>query len=431
MQGDKDRLVIRYIDRYSDDFDKYQYIDLDIIEDVNINLSSVVTTYPLIEGDSISDHMYREPGEISISGKFSENGRFAKSLGSNYTGRLKYIQNLFETIKDRQLFVDILSLYNVRENYVLSNINWKEHANSLDYTFTFNQVYLAKSNEIDYVVDVRDENLPDLAEPVSLDFTDNFIKPGELEKHVIMALQDLKIVDTEFLKGLGGSAALLGASAAVTGIIIGIAAATSTIPGVGWVVSAGLLLGLGVTKLVKTVKGASSKYKIKKFKTYRNKKKTEAEYKRFVKFMEEMHEEIQILEQSTAVYTVANNVAQETILNINGQYYSFVFTRNNSDNTWSLKISDLSDNVIRTVNKLTGLSSLDECISSNNLFSKVDGSQVFIFNKKLVEKDASEKQRDDNSDYFDLTNFMILVTDLDLSQWSNLVIDIIKNAVII
>lgn len=432
MPKSQERLYLIYYELDESGNQSQRFIDLDIITDTSITLNSTVTRYPLIEGDSISDHMYRQPGEISISGLFSENGRFAKSFEGTYTERLKYIQKLFEDIKDNRLFVDIISLYTRRNNYVLSSIQWSEDANTLGYVFTFNQIYLATTGEIEYVVDVRDENLPPLQDVNQLDFVGEIVSPGDIEETVLIVLQQLDLIDSEFLKEF-----ITGQSVIAAGVIVGtfaikgVLAASSLAGPLGWAVVGGaILIGFGIGKIAQQIKRASATNKIKKFERQKNKKKNEAEQKRFAEFLQEMHNEILILNNNVSIYSVKNNIPQEIILNISNQYYSFSFTKNNVDNTWSLIVRNLNDEVISTQTKLTGISSLDECTYSNNIFSQVDGQQVFIFDKSKLTVDesitTSSTQLDSETQ---LTDLFILVSNIDLTQWSDIIYDIIKNAV--
>ena len=47
---------------------------LDTVKDNSINLSSTVTTHPMVNGDIVADHMYNNPSNENISGTFSLNG---------------------------------------------------------------------------------------------------------------------------------------------------------------------------------------------------------------------------------------------------------------------------------------------------------------------------------------------------------------------
>ena len=144
--------------------------------------------------------------------------------------------------------------------------------------------------------------------------------------------------------------------------------------------------------------------------------------------MDGIYEQIDVMEQTSKVYGLPNGGDQETFLNINGQYYGFEFTRNNSDNTYSLQVTNMEDKLEYSSSRLIGLSSLDECTDNNNIFADIPGSQVFIFNKNLMNVNAEEKS--DQELYGDLRDYMILVTDIRLNEWADIIRDIVRNAVI-
>lgn len=419
--------------------DEKRYLDLDIINSISIDLTSTVSTYPLVEGDSISDHMYRQPGTITISGTFSTNSKFSTS---NYTGlaRLKAIQNLFERIKDERLFVDIMSIFNVRPNYVLQSIQWTEHANTLDYTFSFKQIYTAAVEEVEYEVDVNDPNLPILTEPLQLDLTDTLIDWEEIDKMVIAALKSAKLIDDEFLLGAltiitsdeartalvvtSVGAVLLAKGVIGTAITLGV-----SIPVVGWIALGVSAIAAGIFALVTwgKKKTEQSKYAIKAFKNYENDRQRQAEVERFVNFLGEIHTQLEVLETAAQVFAITANTNQECVMSIDGDYYIFKFEKNNATGFWSLKITDINGSLISETAQLVGLANMTECSTNNNLFMGKSGTYVYLINMKLGEADIYGDY--DNMDYYnDLTNFVFLITKVDMQEWNTLVSDIISNA---
>lgn len=440
MERKEDRLYLRFktnglaitnVDREDENSinSKFTYMYLDLIDNVDVEFSSRITEYSMLENDIISEHMYRQPGSITIRGKFSSAGKHAEQYGGNIKARLENIQRLFELLKDEKVFIDIISNFNIRENYLLQRISWTEKINSLEYTFTFKQVYLAKSSDLEIDVDLSDEHLPTITEPNMLDFTDEFLNKEEVFEIIIRVLNEIKAFDEHFLKhiSIGVYTTVIGTSAIVG--LISVAAVSATIPGVGWFVSAGLLLAVGVMSIFKAAEKSKQKLKIKQFRKYKDKKKTEAEEKRFFEFMENLNKQIDTIENFTKVYSIEGTGDAETIININGQYYSFLFTRNNSDNTYGLEVKDMQDITYHVSNKLMGLSSLDEAIESNNIFNNIEGSQVYIFNKNSISESVNEGSKSNN--HKDLSQYMILVTDLRLNEWVELITEIVRNEVLI
>lgn len=419
--------------------DEKRYLDLDIINSISVDLTSTVSTYPLVEGDSISDHMYRQPGTISISGTFSTNSKFSTL---NYTGlaRVKAIQNLFERIKDERLFVDIMSIFNLRQNYVLHSINWTEHANTLGYTFSFKQIYTAVVEEVEYVVDVNDPNLPILTEPLQLDLTDTLIDWEEIDKMVVAALKSAKLIDDEFLLGAltiitsdvtrgallvtSVGAALLAKGIIGTAITLGV-----SIPVVGWIALGVSAIAVGIFALITLGKKKTeqSKYAINAFKNYENDRQKQAEVERFVNFLGEIHAQLETLETAAQVFAITANTNQECVMNIDGEYYIFNFEKNNTTEHWSMKITDINGSLISETSQLVGLKDMTDCSTNNNLFMGKSGTYVYLINMKLGEAEIYGDY--ENIDYYnDLTNFVFLITKVDMQEWNTLVSDIISNA---
>jgi hypothetical protein len=114
-------------------------------------------------------------------------------------------------------------------------------------------------------------------------------------------------------------------------------------------------------------------------------------------------------------------------MNIDGDYYIFNFEKNNATGFWSLKITDINGSLISETAQLVGLANMTECSTNNNLFMGKSGTYVYLINMKLGEADIYGDY--DNMDYYnDLTNFVFLITKVDMQEWNTLVSDIISNA---
>ncbi len=432
----KKRLVLRTT------LDKIRrYIDLDLILNVSISLSSVVSTYPLVEGDSISDHMYRQPNTITLTGTFSQNSLF--SIANSSENRLKNIQRLFERIKDERLFVDIISIFNARLKYVLYNISWTEHANTLDYTFSFKEVYTAKVDEVVYHVSSSDNNLPDVTEPLQLDFTDTLLDWNEIDAVVNRALQDAGLVEENFWFGVQNvissdavrttlvitsiGAALLAKGVIASAITLGI-----SVPVIGWIALGAAVVAASLYFLITALKKKveTKKYRIEVFKYYEDDRKMQAETSRYINFLGEIHTQLELLEETAKVYQFQANVAQTCLLTIDNNYYSFIVTKNNTTGYWSMEIRDMSDNVVGQVSSMIGLSNIGDANDHNKIFVGPSGTTVYLINTKLEEADIYNDS--DNMKYYDtLENFVLFVTSINMNEWSNLISDIINGTLLV
>lgn len=157
------------------------YFDLDTCVARSLSSSATITSFPIENGLSASDHMYRNPRTFTLSGTFSLNrgghrivdcyttdaiqswhkeggtvsweewlqgeGAALKSLNAdNY---LQSVQTVFEYIQEKGVLCQIMmaqdtkessTRFKVRDNMVLQNIQWQEQYNSMNYSFTFQEV---------------------------------------------------------------------------------------------------------------------------------------------------------------------------------------------------------------------------------------------------------------------------------------------------
>lgn len=121
---------------------------LDTINETTVNTSSNLTQHPIVNGDIVADHMYKDPITISLSGSFSLNGGTLMNIASTGSA-LSNIQTLFEKIKNEGIVCSLMKVmtdskqnmrFLERNNMVLTSIRWTEKVNSMDFSFSFTQV---------------------------------------------------------------------------------------------------------------------------------------------------------------------------------------------------------------------------------------------------------------------------------------------------
>lgn len=179
------------------------YFDLDTCTERSVSSNAVIPQYPVESGVTISDHMYRNPRTLTLSGSFSLNrgaddkqemytltsimqdwpqdarqawldteGAELKSLNAN--DRLSAVQTVFEWIQANGVLCDIYmqdksstnaaTRFKSRKNMALQNISWRENYNSMQYTFTFTEIInisaLSSFETYTYKGDYADINLP-------------------------------------------------------------------------------------------------------------------------------------------------------------------------------------------------------------------------------------------------------------------------------
>lgn len=123
-------------------------IMLDTINDVSVASSSRLTRHPIVNGDIIADHMYKEAITVRLNGSFSLNGGTLVNINTSGS-TLSNIQKLFERLKNEGIICTLMKIttdatqnlrFLQRANMVLSDISWTEKINSMNFDFTFTQV---------------------------------------------------------------------------------------------------------------------------------------------------------------------------------------------------------------------------------------------------------------------------------------------------
>ena len=191
--------------------------------------------------------------------------------------------------------------------------------------------------------------------------------------------------------------------------------AISTIPIVGAVVAAVAAVVIGIFALFKLIKKRA--YKIKAFVYYKNATKRDKEVKRFMEFYDSIHNKIRTLDGAMKVWSVSENKAQETLVNIDGSYHIFNFERNNVDSgyAYKLNISDINDTTIKCTNTNCAINAFTDGNDNNMLFS-TSKSRVYLI-------------RDANADPNDLTRYFICAAQLSPVDFSDALTKIIQEAI--
>lgn len=210
--------------------------ELDTCTEKSVSARSNIVTQPLQNGLTMSDHMYRLPDEVSLSGKFSLNGNRINNLFesniSDSQDRLTRIQETFEYIKNNGILCTLTTMsglpngdtrFKVRKNMALENINWREtNINSMSYTFTFKEVIVIDIPE--YVSEPYTNFSPQTNEPTINSLGSVLIESGDIAKIIIASLYDNGYIKSDVLRiisYIGTGTLIQGAtSAAVAGTIV-------------------------------------------------------------------------------------------------------------------------------------------------------------------------------------------------------------------
>lgn len=277
----------------------YTYLHLDTCMEKNITASSVIPTQPLQDGNTMSDHMYRNPDEFTVTGTFSLFG--AKRDNQDYNDipeissagdRLTNIQTVFEYIKDNGILCDLTTIeegesgsvrFKQRKNMALYNINWKENQVSMNYTFTFKEIICVDMQEYDVEINedlpnifypsaksigqiLIEESATDGISPYAKIVLQSLIKNGYIENAIArycylagtsMRATALGLMQSIVVEAIGAIAAIAITTSIVTGLatagIISATAATSAIFPVGTIIGASIGFVLGIALIVHNV----------------------------------------------------------------------------------------------------------------------------------------------------------------------------------
>ena len=384
---------------------------LDTLEDDNITSSSTITRHPIVTGDLVADHMYRNPDTLTLRGIFSLNG--SKGIvvveGDN---KLNKIQDLFEDIKNKGLLCDITRVkiesddsgkqspvFKSRKNMILSNISWTQGINDVNYTFTFNEALIMS---VDFVPPTSDDNFnPNISDFVKSTFTDSLFDVEIVKNLTVQILKEQNLIDEKALNNFTKKSTIL---------IVG---GLFTPFGIGTIAS-GIAYAVGKSKF-------ENKRRVKAFRYYQNSNKNEKEAKRFNDMINDIYKQFKIFNEHILVYQVSKDEDQETILQIGSEVYVFKFTKSNvNKSACQLQILDGDDNQVGVISNLSSAPDNILALSTTPPILTVDNNQVFIVCDK---EDEKEKQK--------LTNYYILVSDIDFKKFNNMVVEIINKYLLV
>lgn len=407
------------------EWSSHKSLILETVHDVNTNTQMTITEHPIPNATTVADHMYKQPTTMSIRGTFSLNsgqGIVVDSEGA----KLANIQELFEKIQNEGAMCEIVKISTVsedvkflrRSNMVLQSISWTERINSLDFTFSYRQALVAEVQTYD--IDVDDEFLPNITSPLNMNFTDTLIDWTVIDAMVMKSLQDNKLISDAFMRDLQG---LDKVGLMALGVGLAFALIVASIPGIGQIavlvaaaIGVALVIGAGIINIFKRLKDAK-KFRISQFEYYKNDKKRKAEVVRFSNFMGNIHTQLTQLNNVIRVYQIAANEEQKCMLSIDNNYYVFTFTRNNLNQTYKLVVTDVENVTRKVVGDITSApTDFGQLTSVNRLF-EADESGAYVY---LVNSNEEDK--------FDLTNYSIVISDINLDRYTDTVTQIITNA---
>lgn len=378
------------------DFTPTQYLIFDKIDDRQITAKSTIASQPMQSGDTISDHMYRNPDEYSVSGTFSLNGVNWNDNSYDFIqqgDRLTNIQHAFEKIKNEGILCTLITIdvddygklksgeayydaatnkmvnastrFKIRRNMALNSITWTEMQNSVKFTFGFFQVIMVEAQEyVNMTEEMRKElALPSVNNPYGSSLGTVLSETGALYTSIFDTLNDRGYFDKDFLKNLVtenllegygtigkalinvATVAAVAAGVIVVGVVAavaGVGAVTAAIFPVGTIIAAAAALVASVVYAVVNItkQAKEAEKKLKMFKLVNGSAMQDTN--RLMNMMFDVESQINQIQSNVTVYAIQENKPQQIIMNIAGNYYTIDFSENNTnDYGWQAKVLDI------------------------------------------------------------------------------------------
>ena len=199
-------------------------IYLENVSDSQITKNITITTHPIVSGEEIADHYYKEPITMTINGVISLNGSKSEVLeGSTVKGNprmLRRFEEVFERVQNDGHLCDIVKMqrgesgsyrFSKRENMVLTAVTWTEGINTLGFNMTFTQALIVDQTifEDDNRIDtgktdrdnnntLPDESLPNVNVPDKTSFAREIVDWDVIEAQIVASLRMAGVFSERF-----------------------------------------------------------------------------------------------------------------------------------------------------------------------------------------------------------------------------------------
>ena len=410
---------------------------LENISESSITKSLTITTHPVIGGEKIADHFYKNPATLNFSGIISLNSNKTEItegviLGKNNPQELGRFQQIFEKIQSEGLLCDIVKIqrgedggyrFRKQDNMVLSSITWTEGINSLGFDMSWTQALIVEQTnfatssnggttgdtDVNNSQVENDVNLPSVESPNLSSFSETAMDWTQVEAELLNELRTQKLLTNdviEYVVSHQGNMPDLSLAPkkqkklfAVCSIVqkkdISKAGRIKT-----YLTNAlyGIFARVGVS-VVSLFKKGSTQAAI-----YGNSFSTDgwesmdSIVTRLGEFLWTMDKILVEKYNNMSVYRITSNGAHDVLLQIGNESYTCKFRCNNTTGRWYLDVE--KDGGI-----VAGISDLKSCITdysqatnSNRLFRADDGNYVHVV--RIPSKAFT----------FDLTNYCLVVS---------------------
>lgn len=407
-----------------------RYLALDLQEEPTITASATLCQQPLQSGDTMTDHMYRNPTTIQLSGMFSLNGSNVLNKDTSYNffqtsqDRLTAIQEIFEKIKDDGILCRITTLkdgkggdaqnndnaqvrFKERNNMALSSITWTQMQNSMKFSFTFNEVIMVEVQEYEELTDelLKELNLPRVTSPLGSSLSTVLSNTGGIEQIVVQSLYNNGYIDNDFAQALiefvdyvgtfvlaglvaAGAIAAISAIAGSTAAALAISGSAAVIFPVGTIVAVAVVAVVAVVSLISSwFNRAKEREKQRKvFKLING--SAEQDAIRLRNLLDDINNAVIGVTTNITIYEIDpkdTNTPQQVMINLGGDYFTIDFQENNtkSEYGWTAQVYDLNDNPVRLQHNWCPQTSLADLKRNQNMWFRSGQYEVYLINANL------------------------------------------------
>lgn len=430
-------------------------IGFDVVEGISIDSNSNLTSHTMISGDVMSDHIYRQPDVVTISGSY---GLFS-SRNVYFEGENEKLANLeeyFENVKKKGLMITLITLnssnsqqrFKSRKNLVLTSIKWNHYQTSISFSFTLTEQKTANILIGDVEASQLDENEPELTDGVTSSFTEEVLDWNKVYGIIAQLMYNDGLITDEFLNKLKSYESemntdlIIATSIAVVSSIAAFTTALAIYTGVltsagpvGWIALA-ITVAVGgaiyfVHKGIETenqkrkLEEAQKRWQCEQFKVYDDPVKQKAEIERFYKTVSNIGNYIKTLDDKISIFKVPVNKIQEMMIYIDDANYIFKFNKNTADSNWDLDIYKENELLRKETNiEESALNNLYNCNDQTLLTGSYTTNGYGIY---LMVDDFDDKGNIDVSKRKDLRNYYILTSTINFVKFDSLLTDLIKN----
>lgn len=199
------------------------FLPFDLVTSRNINESSVIVTQPLLNGTNASDHSYRNPTTISLSGKFSMYGLYAEDDSYDFINkndetktRLENIEDTFKYLKnngvlctiyflgydDEPMSINMLkdkNMFSVRESFAVESFTFNQTLAAMEFSINFKEIIIVDDTSYANYTASDDPTI----EPYSITSYTSYLaslSDEALGSTIIRALYDYGFMESSWIK---------------------------------------------------------------------------------------------------------------------------------------------------------------------------------------------------------------------------------------